>query len=138
MRRPSVSPSSTRQVILPPNTAPVSMAMRLWRTTGSPHRRVPVHHHSAERHLRVEERLAHAQQVLTRLLLQRNARTHAAMDKEIAAIPMGQRKSAQEVEMFRRYLFGPALARRVRIDAVALQGGAAAGEQPIGRRRAIA
>ena len=27
--------SSTTQVSLPPNTAPVSMAMRLWRTTGT-------------------------------------------------------------------------------------------------------
>ena len=35
VRKPSVSPSSTRHVILPPNTAPVSMAMRLCRTTGS-------------------------------------------------------------------------------------------------------
>ena len=41
-----------------------------------------------------------------------------AVDEEIAAVAIGQREIAREIEMLRRHALRPAFARRVRIDAV--------------------
>ena len=97
VRKPSVSASSTTQVSLPPNTAPVSMAMRLWRTTGDFHRGVAVHDDGAEISLRVEERLAGPQQVVAGLVFQGDTRADAGVDEGIAALAVHQDQIAKEV-----------------------------------------
>ena len=123
--------SSTTQVSLPPNTAPVSMAMRLWRTTGDFHRGVAVHDDGAEISLGVEERLARPQQVVAGLVFQGDTWADAGMDEGIAAFAVHQDQVAKEVLVRLRDQRRPLVARSFRVDAVALQRRLAPGEQPV-------
>ncbi len=127
--------------------APVSMPMRLGRTSGTAVMVWPWTTIAPEVGARTEEPLADPQQVFRLLPLQRHARLHPGMDEGVIALLMQQRQPVQEVAMRARqkrveFLLRPHQLERPRrrmrrVDAVARQRLPAAIGEPVGTDRDI-